>query len=206
MGKIKKQPLARKACIALVLLTASLFSAACWDAKELSATAIVLGAGIDREQGRLRLTAELSTADSSEAAVLQSEGDSLEECLDALHQLIEEELFWGGTAAVIYGSGVDGKTADECGRFLYRTLGVSGKTPVFRAWNSSSGDVLCGSFGQAPYVAIGLGEALRLAKGGRALPTLIKQLEAFPDQAALELAATVSVDEEGTVSLVDIAK
>ena len=190
--------------IILLLLLSCIFSAACWDARELSATAIVLGVAFDQVEGRMMLTVELRGADSGEATVLQTYGGTVGECVGALRQLIEEELFWGGAAVIIYGRTLEGKAADDCGMYLYRKLGVSGSTPVMRSWDSRAGDILCGSFGQAPYVSTGLGESLSLSAGKEDKPlTLMKQLEASFGSGGLERAAVVEVDENGSVRLVD---
>ena len=178
--------------------------AACWDARELSATAIVLGVGIDETGDRLQLTAELCGADSSEASVLQATGGSMEDCVKGLSRLLEEDLFWGGTAAVIYGSGVDGEKADECGMYLYRKLGVSGKTPVLRAWDCQAADVLGGNYAQAPYVSMALGEALQLrSRSSAEIMTLLKQLEAAQGQSGQGRSAVVGVNGDSSVILVD---
>ena len=189
----------------LLLLLGSLFSAACWDARELSATAIVLGVAFDQDDDRLMLTVELCGADSSEPAVLQTYGGTAGECVGALRQLVEEELFWGGASVIIYGHMLDAKAADDCAVYLYRKLGVSGKTPVLRSWDCKAGDVLCGSYGQAPYVSMGLGESLRLSAGKEDRPlTLMKQLEATFGAGVSGRAAVVAVDENGRVRLVDV--
>ena len=188
----------------ILLLLTCLCSAACWDARELSSTAIVLGIAVDQSEEQLMLTVELCGADSSEPAVLQTFGATVPECAGALRQLVEEELFWGGAVVIIYGGRIDGKAADECGMYLYRELGVSGKTPILRAWDCSAGDILRGSYGQAPYVSMGLGESLRLspAKDERSL-TLMKQLEGSLGSVGIGRATVVEVDENGRVKLVD---
>ena len=188
----------------ILLLLTCLCSAACWDARELSSTAIVLGIAVDQSEEQLMLTVELCGADSSEPAVLQTYGATVPECVGALRQLVEEELFWGGAVVIIYGGRIDGKAADECGMYLYRELGVSGKTPILRAWDCLAGDILRGSYGQAPYVSMGLGESLRLspAKDERSL-TLMKQLEGSLGSVGIGRATVVEVDENGRVKLVD---
>ncbi len=193
-----------KAIMIIMLLLTCLCSAACWDARELSSTAIVLGIAVDQSEEQLMLTVELCGADSSEPAVLQTYGATVPECVGALRQLVEEELFWGGAVVILYGGRVDGTAADEYGMYLYRELGVSGKTPILRAWDCKAGDILRGSYGQAPYVSMGLGESLRLspAKDERSL-TLMKQLEGSLGSVGIGRATVVEVDENGRVKLVD---
>lgn len=193
-----------KSIIIILLPLSCLFSSACRDARELSSTAIVLGIALDQIEQRMMLTVELCGADSSEPSVLQTYGSTIEGCVGALSQLVEEELFWGGTAVIIYGGMLDGKAADDCGMYLYRKLGLSGKTPVLRAWNCTAGDVLCGRYGQAPYVAMGLAGALQMGNDKKeSLLTLMKQLEASFGSNIQDRAAVVDVDESGRVILVD---
>lgn len=193
-----------KVFVVVLLLFSCIFSAACRDARELSSTAIVLGVAFDQIEEGMQLTVELCGADSSEPAVLQTYGGTVEECVSILRQLVEEDLFWGSAAVIIYGGTIDGGSAYDCGMHLYRKLGVSGKTPVLRAWDCKAGDVLSGRYGQAPYVAMGLGESLGLSSGKEERPlTLMKQLEAFAGVGRPGRAAVVEVDENGRVRLVD---
>ena len=193
-----------KVIIAFLLLLSCLFSAACWDSRELSATSIVLGVAFDHVEEQMMLTTELCGADSSEPAILQTYGNAVGDCVYALRQLVEEELFWGGVAVIIYGGTLDSESADDCGMYLYRELDVSGKTPIIRSWDCTAGDILRGSYGQAPYVSMGLSESLRLSAGNEDRPlTLMKQLEASLGSSGQGQAAVVELDENGSVKLVD---
>lgn len=193
----------KSSIVIIMLILSVLLLSGCGDAREISATAIVLGAGFDKDGEQIQMTIEVRGADSSEAAVLQTGGDSLDDCVNRLQELIEEELFWGGISAVIYGNTMDDRLADACGRYLYRVLGVSGKSPVFAAQSCSASDVLNGSYGQAPYVSMGLGEALRQSYHcDNDILTLVEQLETDSYSEDLTQAATVCVDNGKTVSLV----
>ena len=189
--------------IIMVVFAAVICCGGC-DARELSATSIVLGVGLDEDAGLVRVTVELSGADSSAAAVLSAAGANMTACVDALQRQIDEDLYWGSTAVLIYGDCIDRLAADSCGIYCYRELGISGKTPILRVVDRTARDVLAGTFGQAPYVALGLCEALRLKNvANQAELTLGEQLEtAYAHSRPCETAA-VTVGANNMVCLVD---
>lgn len=196
----------KRAAAVLAISMLGLVSAACGDARELSATAIVLGIGIDESDEKIELTVELSSADSSEAIVLQARDDTLEACVKTIEQSNYEYLFWGGTAAIVFGGSLDEKTAGICALYLYRDLGVSGKTPVIEAWRCAAADILKGSFGQAPYIAVGLSEAMRIEglSGSVRHLTLAKRLESYLGEVRQEQTALVTIDDDGNVRMVEL--
>ena len=187
------------------LFSLCLICAACEDAQELSSTAIILGVGIDGGEGQIELTVELSSADSEEAIVLQAKDGSIDACVKSIQLSNYEHLYWGGTAAVIFGSDLADEYAECCALYLYSDLGVSGKTPVLKAWNCSGADILKGQFGQARYTAVGIGEALRIVESGNnaAFLTLAQRLETQMEQGEQERTAMVTIDEDGSVKMVD---
>ena len=187
-----------------MLLISCLTCAGCWDAQELSDTSIVLGVAIDAVGEEEQVTLELCPADSGEALVLQASGENFEECIVKLQQLAEGELFWGGTSVLIYGNEASEDQLNDGGLYLYQSLGASGKTPLLKVLNGSAAQVLQGDFGNSPYVSMGLGDALRLKRKKQGpIRTLVDQLELAWGVDVQRPVAAVTVDEYGTVSLLD---
>lgn len=196
----------RRTAVLVSLTFLSLLASACGDARELSATAIVLGIGIDESEGIIDLTVELSSADTNDAIVMQSRGAAMEACVKDIRLSNYEFLFWEGTAAVVFGDSIDENKADLYVLYLYRDLGVSGKTPLFRAWECSAADILKGRFSQAPYIAVGLSEAMSLEERSesRESLTLAERLKSSMGQGVQKSAALVTIGEDGHVRLVDL--
>ena len=196
----------KKIAMLIPLSLIPLLAAACGDARELSATAIVLGMGIDKDESQIELTVELSSADTSDAIVMQARGAAIEDCVRDIQLANYEYLFWGGAAVIVLGNSLDNNDAVLCESYLYRDLGVPGKTPILKGWKCSAADILNGSFGQAPYIAVGLSEAIRLkGRSETAYPlTLVEQLEAYMSQGKQEYAAFVAIDDEGCIRMVEL--
>ena len=189
--------------IAAALVLCAIFTAACWDAVELSDTAIVLGIGIDGNEEEITLTIELSGAESSDSTVMQSSAKSISECVKIIQSLNGEELFWGGTAVIVYGESLNEKWLADSALFLYRDLDVSGNTPILRTEKSSSSDVLHGSIGQSPSVSLGLSEAIHRNSAAADNMDLIALIEGFMDTETIYIDAAVEVDENGAVRMAD---
>ena len=184
------------------LLISCLTLAGCWDAQELSDTSIVLGIAIDAMGEEQQVTLELCPADSGEALILQAKGKNFEECVVKLQQLSEGALFWSGTSVLIYGDKASADQLNESGMYLYQSLGVSGKTPLLKVVNGQAAQVLQGSFGNSPYVSMGLGDSLRLKRKKQGpIRTLADQLELAWGENVERPVASVTVDEHGAVSL-----
>ena len=196
----------RRTAVLVSLTFLSLLASACGDARELSATAIVLGIGIDESEGIIDLTVELSSADTNEAIVMQSRGAAMEACVKDIQLSNYEYLFWGGTAAVVFGDSLDENNADLYALYLYHVLGVSGNTPLFRAWECSASDILKRRFSQAPYTAVGLSEAMSLEERSetRENLTLAERLESSMEEGEQKYAALVTIGDDGHVRLVDL--
>ena len=196
----------KRTAVLVVLSLIILLGSACGDARELSDTAIILGIGIDEHEDQIELTVELSSADTNEAKVMQARGATMEACVKQIQLYNYEYLFWGGTAALVFGVSINDIDLDCYSLYLYQNLGVSGKTPLFRAWECSVSEIMNGRFSQAPYLSVGLNEAMRLKERSESEEqlTLAERLEASMGQGEQKFAALVTIGDDGHIRLVDL--
>lgn len=103
----------------IVLVGLGLLLAGCWDRKEINDLAIVLATGIDYEDGRVELTAQIfiprkasggagggtggagESSPSGVTMVRTAEGSTIAEALNRLQRKVPRNMFWGHCEVVV---------------------------------------------------------------------------------------------------------
>lgn len=191
-----------RAALLLGLLGFCLLLSACWDKRELSDTAIVLGVGLDAAGDSLRLSVELAGPEDEGPSLFSVCGEDAAACAEGLEQQLNKTLFWADAAALLYGGGLTPAQLGDSGLILYLQLGLPGRTPLLDCGETTALQVLEGSFGQSEYVGLGLAEALtREREQGRESPSLAAMLENELNGRPAPRGRGVSIDSDGVVSL-----
>lgn len=187
--------------LVLLLLTLS----GCWERQELSEIAIVLGAGLDKEEDGILLTVELAHrlngADSGESKIFSAQGRDLQQAEQKLAAMLDKTIFWGQLTLVLFGQGLNEEEQTGYALAFYQDGRLGSAIPMLQCQGRAE-DILNAEFGEATYVSQGLVQAMEhLSSEQRQVSTIAQRLEAALEQRPLPAAPMVLIGDEGRLEL-----